>query len=152
MADYTALRAELDKPEYSGLSDAEAAALLNTADVVRLKSHFVDPRGLVVILGPAAAATLVATLKAATDPTLQGVWLALSWPGDKDWPAGVDMGNPTSQAMIDQLAAAQLLPAEAAAALKASGTETVTRASLVPGWGVAPVVEQHVALARSLES
>lgn len=154
--DYSALAAELQSPDLAGLDDEAAAAKLN-ADAVSLPvpGRFLAEGGVLDLLGPTAGATAIGTIEflaesdtmpdgsANTYKPLMAIVVRLL---RKD---GIDFGGTTTQGMLDMLAAGGVLDPDAAAALKAHGTRTTSRAGAIEGWGV-PVSEADVAHARSL--
>lgn len=153
MANYQALRTELEKPDLSSLSNEAAAGKLN-GDVARVDlvpGRYLDERGVYAVLAEAVgdeeATTSLLGLRqaAATNPTLAFVvdWLRTNI-GVPD--AGVDFGLQKTHDNLDALSGVVFSPA-AVAALKAYGTRSVSRA--VEAFGL-PVTAADVATARSL--
>lgn len=152
MANLQALRSELQKPDLSGLSNEAAAAKLNS-DVARVElvpGSFLDERGvyavLATVIGEEAATTAIYSLRAAAS-TPGPLALAVEWlRGNVGVPAaGVDFGLAETHAKVDALVPA-IIPANGAAALKAYGTRSISRAVSVYG---SPVSAADVATARS---
>lgn len=99
-------------PEYAGLPDAEAATLANAPSVPRSDATRKGYAQIAVELGdPAKVTALDAALKAA----------GLEWVQRSLGGAGLDFTHPLTIAAIDGLAAAHLVSAPDAAALKALG-------------------------------
>lgn len=119
--DYAALKAELAKPAYTGLTDAAARAALQSATVTRLRAYRATTRSLMADLGPTLADTILGKLETAA-PTNKVIerTLKLLTPAE----GGVDLGHPVTRAQMDALAGTVLTASEVAA-LKALGEETV---------------------------
>lgn len=104
-------------PEYAGLDDAQAAALANTPSIARTDAARKGYVQIAVELGdPAKVTALDAALKAA----------GLEWVQRSLGGAGLDFTHTLTIAAIDGLAAASLISAPAAAALKRLGAWQVS--------------------------
>lgn len=132
--DYQALKAELAKGDLSGLAASSAAAKLNSDVVTVLRpGSYLMEAGVVAVLGLAAGNAAMAGFEAAAqvDPKMARVVRYLKGDGAKE---GVDFGRADTHAQLDALVAAGVIQAADAAALKAYGQETKSRAQAVAGW------------------
>jgi hypothetical protein len=147
---YAALRARLLESDLSGLSDAAAASALAAPVSVPVAGRYLLQAGILSVLGYSAGVTAIEGIKAASAlvpsmhlsyviETLQGI-------GAKE---GVDFGSAEVQGMLDVLRDAGALTSEAVTALKAYGSDVVTLAETITGWGV-PASAADVARARAL--
>ncbi len=145
--DYAALRAALQAGDLVSLSDAEAAAKLNTETVSILKpGTYLAEGGILLVLGPTLGdATLSAIEQAAAGNSLLARIVRIL---RAQGAGGIDVGDPVVQAQLDGFVAAGIISAEAAAALKAHGATTISRAEAIPDWE-SPVTEAQVHHART---
>lgn len=145
---YAVLRDELAADPlgrgYSGMSDADAAAGLNTADVTATYERFVTVRTLMGELGPAAASEIVDALEAgaAASPPLAR---ALAMLKEYSQGGGIDLGHPEARSFLDSLVP-DVLTADQAQALKSVAERQISRAEQL---GLSRVQPRHVAKARS---
>lgn len=124
--------------DYTGLSDADAATKLSTA-VVTPRSCYVSYRTLAAI--DLASANAVMAALQSQQPLIYQLMLQA---GATDGSAGgVDVSLASTQAMIDQFAAANVITADQAAAIKALGTISTYPAG-------APVTTEQVTAARAV--
>ncbi len=148
---YTLLSQELrdDPPTagYASMTDAEAAESLNMANRVVVTPTFCSWRSLLAALGPESTAAIKAKIEAAAQADA-GLALALDMLGEYGEGGGLDMGHPNTRAVIDQLAAAEVLTAAEAVAIKSLGERTVSRAQEL-GLGRVKVGHVHKARAAS---
>ena len=136
MADYAALKAELLAADMAGLSDEAAAEKLNTDTTTQpLAGRYLLQAGILSVLGLKAGVVAMEGLKAAAagNTALAYVVETLQGKGARE---GIDFGDPQVQGMLDQLQGQGVLTAPTVAALKAYGSETVTRAVALAGWGI----------------
>jgi hypothetical protein len=117
---YDALQAELAKPAYAGLSDQEAADVLNAETITETYSRFVSFRTLMAELTPEEYRSVRATFTAAaaSDVLLADAQAAMAAEA-----GGIDFGHANTRALIDTLFAAD---AALAAKLKGLGEHTVS--------------------------
>jgi len=114
------------QPEYDGLPDAQAAALANTPSVARTDAARKGYVQIAVELGDQAKVTaLDAALKTA----------GLEWVQRSLGGAGLDFTHALTISAIDGLAAASLISAPDAAALKALGVWRVSPFAALGGEG-----------------
>lgn len=128
------LRDELDSDPlsrgYAGMSAAQAAASLMTADRTLVRSRIVNARAMLAELGPTVAATIIGKLTVASAGNL-AIKLALDALQTYGDGGGVDIGHPYTQQMLDTLATVEVgvLTTQEAAAVKGMATVTTSRAS-----------------------
>ncbi len=123
-----ALNEELQDPKYAGLSDTDVADLLNAKVIDSVAERFVTDRTLYAELGPEVAETILTKMAQADNPM---VTRALRWIETRD---GLDVGHPTTQAMLDSLQGG-LFDEQEAAAIKSLAAIKVSRADqLKLGW------------------
>lgn len=117
---------ELAKPEYAGLSDAEATALLRAEDrqVLTLGSMVNERQIVAAFANPADGEAFLLKLaeKGKTNPLLSR---ALGWL--KPEAGGLDAGHPQTQAILDSFVGQAGITAEEVATVKALGFRTVSR-------------------------
>ena len=118
------LTTDPDARGYASMTDAEAAADLNTPRITQLRERFVDARTVYVLFGPAdgEAALQAFETVAETNPVIKRT---LNWMNPDQ--RGVDVGLPAVRAMIDQLTPG-VFSTEQAAALKEEGEQSISRA------------------------
>jgi len=129
--DYNALAAELAKPAYTGLSDAEAADALNAATVTEVYSRFGSFRTLAAVLTDVEYATLKGVLFELADssPKVADSYAMLELPGDDAGNGGgIDFGCAAVRGMVDQLVAGEQFTAELGSKLKALAERKISRA------------------------
>lgn len=150
---HRALRAELDADPlsrgYAGMSPAQAATSLNTADRTIFRTRFVTARAMLAELGPDLAATIIGKLEAAGAGSLS-LRLALEAVRTYGDGGGLDVGHPYTRAMLDHLASAgggNILTADEAAAVKAMASVTLARADEL---GLGNVTPGDIQQARAL--
>lgn len=133
------LRPELSKPEYAGLTDAEAVAVLNAPTVARPRQCIVTTRTLMADLGLDVADRILTALEAAAtqNRALNRVLILLS-PAE----GGVDIGHRETRKQIETLAAAGVLQRNDADALLALGIEMISPAAAI-GCGVVTEADVH---------
>ena len=110
---------EINKPQYAGLSDADATALVNSQQVNRICNDLLTTRSLIINLGVDDATTALNALAqaASSNPMLDAMRITLC-------STGIDFSNQLSQSVIDQLATTQLITQELASKLKRLGRWT----------------------------
>jgi hypothetical protein len=124
--------------DYTGLSDADAAAKLSTA-VVTARPYYVSYRTLAAMDLVAADAVMGALQ--ASHPNLAAL---LMQAGSTDGSAGgVDVSLDSTRAMVDQFATGGIITADQATAIKAMGERSDYPAG-------APATEAEVAAARAV--
>jgi 5-enolpyruvylshikimate-3-phosphate synthase len=134
MADYLALKTELAKPDLSGLSDAAAAAKLNTDTVqTTVDRGVIDAYEVINATVPAEWASLTAAEKQRYQ-TFTGAGL-------------IDVQNANTRAAFLAMFAAGTTTRANLAALQTK-TTTKTRAESIAGWGQ-PVAVGDVSVARN---
>lgn len=149
---YPALKGELQKGDLAGLSDAAAAAKLNSDPVVvLLPGTYLLKAGVASVIGFQAAAAAWKALTAAAALDSSGVLAlfvdVLNGVGAAD---GIDVGDVSTRAQLDTLQAMGILQPSDTAALKAYGSFVASRAQTIPGWGVGPVSADDVKKARAI--
>jgi len=146
---YAVIKSELaNDPEslgYSGMSDSEAAAALNTANRSRTVTTFATWRKILADLGPTVTATVKAKIEAAAESNA-AVAIALDMLSEYGEGGGLDLGHANTRAVIDSLVAAEVLTADEGSAVKAMAQETISRATEL---NLPAVGAGHVARARS---
>ncbi len=142
--DIAALKLELAKPAYAGLSDDAAAALINSTMLTRTVSKFVSYRTMLAEIGPALTVSIKGKLDAAsaTNPLIALVASMMS-PGE----GGIDVGNPTTIAQIQDLQTGGLFSADEATALLGMAHEQYSFATT---FGVPSVGAQDVTTVRGM--
>lgn len=136
------LQALLKESRFTGLSDAEAAELLNTPSVEKRRTSDVGYRGIVKNHGGTTfATTILGKLEAAgaVNPLLKATYFAMC--GD-----GIDFSSDETQEQLTALQQAGVFTNEEATQLKAIGRWLVSEASED---GLGTVTEQQVAAARA---
>ena len=141
--DYTKLKAILQEPAYSGLSDADAATALNVADQTVTFENHVTGRDLMAEVGAVLGAGILEKLEAAAASSPPIKWAMK----DIDGGDGINVGHAETRAMLDSLVGTVLAQAEVDA-VKALGEKVVSRA-LQEGFG--NVSEQMVDNARTMQ-
>ena len=104
--DYQTLAAELAKPAYAAMTDAEAADVLNAATETAVVSRFGSLRTLAAILTPEEYAAVRSALDAAAGQSVvvADMLAMLKLPGDDQGNGGgIDLGNAAVRVMLDQL-------------------------------------------------
>lgn len=150
MADYLALKTELAKPAYTGLSDAAAAAALNAASVAsETPVNGSDIGKLWARRKVLGAARERANNTTATVAQRQNAWSAIEMVA-QDGFSGLDPNNPAQRtalvAFIDSLVTDGIMTAADKTATLALLARTQTPAQVI-GWP--PVTDVDVAFARS---
>lgn len=138
--DYMILKNELLQPQYAGLSDNEAADLLNAPVHRSVKSTFITARSILAYT-PNGADILDKLERAA------GMVSAVKWAMkfiESD--SGIDIGHPATRAQVDALVAAGGLTADEGESLKALGLQPTSRAELI---GLPPVSINDVNYVRT---
>lgn len=111
--------------------------LLNTVtDEKVVKSRFITARTILNECAPIGA-DILDSLEAAAVNVSACKWAVRFLSQD----SGMDVGNPVTQAMIDQLVAGGILPAAHGVALKQMGMLPATRAEVL---GFGHITEQHL--------
>jgi hypothetical protein len=119
------IKAEIAKPEYAGLTDAQIATALQAVTATRVVERMLTSRGLYAELGPTMAETILQKLEGAAQvegPMKAVLARAVDWLNA--YSGGIDVGNPYTRGMLDTLVTATVLTAEEVAALKAIAEET----------------------------
>ncbi len=141
--DYDKLKAEIQKPAYSGKSASEIAAKLHAPELDVVVSTRVTELGVLDCLGPTDGETFLAGLESLQTQLNSPVLArAIRWLRQ---PSGIDVGNPHVRATMDQLAAQ--LGADRIAKLKALA---VRKTSIAAELGIEDVNEHHVASALEM--
>jgi hypothetical protein len=125
VATHTEIKAEIAKPEYNGLSDAQIASALQAVTATRVVEKMLTARGMYAALGPTAAETILQKLEGAAQvegPFKAVLTRAVDWLNA--YAGGIDVGNAYTRGMLDTLVTATVLTAEEVAALKAIAEET----------------------------
>lgn len=133
---------EPELPALAALSDADAAATINAMEVTEVVSHFGSYRTLAAILTQEEYATLKTTLAGAVEssPMVADMVAMLGLPGDSEGNGGgIDFGNATVRAMVDQLATA-----EVAAKIKAIAEVTRKKYSTPAKPGHVQIVRENL--------
>jgi hypothetical protein len=144
---YEILTAEITLPQYTALSDSDAADALNAQTLDVLTSYRVTIRTLFAEIGPAPTGTMVAKLEAAAAAGNKVVALALDMLKTYETDGGLDIGHAATRAAIDGLVTAGVLTADEGASVKALAVRKTSRREQL---GLPPVGPHHVAHARSL--
>lgn len=102
--------------EYLAGDDAAVAARLNTKSIRHTDATLRSARWVIITFGPESAGLILGTIKAvgASNPVVDAGYLSLN-------SDGLDLSHPTTQALIDVLAAAGQWPNELRDSLKAKG-------------------------------
>ena len=125
MATRAEIKAEIAKPEYAGLTDAQIATALRAVTATRAVETMITSRGLYAKLGPTVAETILQKLEGAAQvegPYKLVLARAVDWLNA--YAGGIDVGNAYTRAMLDTLVTATVLTADEVAALKAIADET----------------------------
>lgn len=148
---YLALKAELAKPDLSGLSDTEAAAKLNSdAVTVLVPGSYLMKAGVAAVIGFGAAAQAWKSLTAAAAADSTGqLAMFIDFANGVGARDGIDVGDPATRGQLDTLQAIGILQAADVAALKSYGQKSISRAQSVVGWEIGPVSAADVAKARA---
>ena len=130
-----ALKAELDKPEYAGLDDQQAADALNAEVKVRFAQKV--PIGWIQQAALALGKLSAIQNAAGTDPpnpyAVVAAWL---WTSSRtDFPP-VNMQDAQFQAMLGGLVSTGLITAGDQDAILDLSAVTTTKAKQIAGWGV----------------
>jgi hypothetical protein len=145
--DYSILKTELTADPlgrgYATMSDAEAAASLNTANRALVSLKMVQYRTMMADIGVEATRAIMTAMAAAgqTDTVVALVDLWLKDPKSE----GVDMGHANTRAVIDDLVTAGSITAAQAAGVKAMAESTVSRATEL---GLPTILPGYIAKAR----
>lgn len=154
---YQALRAELlsspraadyapnvvtnDAPKQNAYpKDQSLADLLNAPAGTRLIDRYIDAVGLMAELGTATGAAVLGKLDAAQAAVPALKWAMIALQSDR----GINVGHPETQAMLDDLAQANVLTQAEADSVKALG---VAPSSLAYGLFGRPVTAADVSIA-----
>lgn len=126
---------------FNGLTDADAAGLLNIPSVEKRHSSEVGFRGIVISHGAKFAATILGKLDAAgaSNPLLKATYNAMC-------NAGIDFSSDATQSQLTVLQQAGVFTSEEATQLKAIGRWQVSEASEN---NLGTVTEQQVSAARA---
>lgn len=125
MATRAEIKAEIAKPEYAGLTDAQIATALRAVTATRVVEKMLTSRGLYAEVGPTVAETILQKLEGAAQvegPYKLVLTRAVDWLNA--YAGGIDVGNVYTREMLDTLVTATVLTAEEAAALKDCANET----------------------------
>lgn len=125
MATRAEIKAEIAKPEYAGLTDAQIATALRAVTGTRTAEKMLTARGMYAALGPTVAETILQKLEGAAQvegPYKLVLARAVDWLNA--YAGGIDVGNAYTRAMLDTLVTATVLTADEVAALKAIADET----------------------------
>ena len=125
MAIRAEIKAEIAKPEYAGLTDAQIATALRAVTATRAVETMLTSRGLYAKLGPTMAEAILQKLEGAAQvdgPFKLVLTRAIDWLNA--YAGGIDVGNVYTREMLDTLVTATVLTAEEAAALKDCANET----------------------------
>jgi hypothetical protein len=143
---YLALRAELQKPDLAGLTDADAAAAL--AEPVARPPR---PVPIAEVESLAFRLGVMARLYVGSESTDAGFraacQTALALFGSRL--TEVHLDDPATAQLLDALQAGTVLTADDRAALEALAVVTTSRAEAIPCWEL-PATEADVTRARSL--
>lgn len=148
--DYSILIAELTNDPlsrgYSAMTAAQVVASLRTANRTQLvpDSNYTAKGLFGLIPDPADAETFMVGLEAAAESN-PVVERALKWLEPAQ--GGIDVGHPTTRAMLDSLVTAGAITSQSAALVKAAGERLVSRAVEL---GIPEVLDGHVVSAREL--
>jgi hypothetical protein len=120
---------------YQAMSTDQLLASLTAVDRQITVETVITDRTLYSRLGPVMAESILSKLEAAsaTDSTIKR---AVNWIEARD---GFNIGDPISQAMVDQLVAGGLFSPEEGAAIKGLAVRTMSRSEelgLTVDWGV----------------
>lgn len=132
--DYIALRSEIitdpavvGYAPYLPAATGMVAQLLNDRRYSMIKSRFVTARTVLAECGPTAGSAILDKLDAAKASSS-----ALKWAmGFLSQDSGLDIGHPTSQAMVDQLVTAGVLTASEGSAVKNLALQPASRAEVL---------------------
>lgn len=131
-AEHKYLKAELDKPEYAGLTHQQAADLLNAEVKVRYANKV--PIGWLqqkaVALDKLEAIQAAAGTNAAAAKTY---WL---WSSTRNDFPSINMQDPKFEQNLDDLIEAAILSAEDKEEILDLSAAITTRAKQAPGWGI----------------
>jgi acetylglutamate synthase len=120
---------------YAAMNTGQTLASLLATDRNVLVEHFITDRTLYSSLGPVMAESILSKMAAAaaTDATINR---ALNWISQRD---GLNIGDPVSQAMVDQLVGNSVFTAAEGSAIKGLGLALRSRADelcLAVDWGI----------------
>lgn len=129
--DLEKLTLELSNPEYAGLSDQEAADLLNVANLPTLKpGSWATELTVLAALGPVDGEAFLSALD-----SLAGsnglIARAVRWLRSTQ---GIDLGNSFVQDQLTALAAQNVITADSAGVLKSLGCQLISKAQSL-GYG-----------------
>lgn len=117
------LQEELALPAYQGLTDQQAADLLNAEITVSQEYMLTDIR-LAAAIGTAKTVAVIEAFKAQGDAV--SLWIVEKLAG-----TGLDVGNPEAPAFVTPLVAGGVITQEEADMVLALGTATTTRAKQI---------------------
>lgn len=144
--DYAALKAEIDNDpsgkgyaQYLPDSPGLVVELLNAQTETMVKSRYVTARTVLAECG-AGASAILDKLEAAATSSSAMKW-AVKFLGQD---SGLDVGNAVTQAMLDQLAGANVLTSDEASTLKAMALQPTSRAEAL---GIGRATEQDLIVA-----
>jgi hypothetical protein len=132
-AAYAALRAALEAPDLAKLTNTQAAAELAKPATRPKPGCFLAEGGILRVLGPIEGDAALAAIEKAADAgdsiSRRVVRILRDVAG-----GGIDFGDVATWGLLDAYQAQGVLAVRHVDALKAYGSETVTRAELIPGW------------------
>ncbi len=119
---YDVLKKEVALPQYAGKSDDEVAAMLNTPQFPAIKSRFINARSVLSEISDSAA--ILDKLEVAATEISAVKWAMMFLQQDD----GINIGDPATQAQLDELAEGGILTEDEATALKNMALQNISRA------------------------
>lgn len=144
--DYSGLKSEIEtgplSGELAGLSDNDAASVLNDKRFLVVRERFINARTVLNECGPVAGAAILDKLEAAAAQSSPLRWALRFLAAD-----GIDIGAASTREQVDALVLAGVLTLDEGEALKVMANTLVSRAEAL---GLGHVTYDDVHRARSM--